>query len=101
MRIGIDIGGMSIKIGLVNEDYKITSRKVIKTGSSLYTPREIIKNIVEAARGLIEENNAKLGEINSSEDLVNLVEKIYEGKQELLPGVDTNTIDVTDSHYYW
>ncbi|MCI8617535.1 MAG: hypothetical protein HFJ60_04750 [Clostridia bacterium] len=44
------------------------------------------------------ENNSKLGEINSSEDLVNLVEKIYEGKQELLPGVDTNTIDVTDSN---
>ncbi len=65
MRIGIDIGGMSIKIGLVNEDYKITSRKVIKTGSSLYTPREIIKNIVEAARGLIEENNAKLEEISA------------------------------------
>ena len=52
MRIGIDIGGMSIKIGLVNEDYKITSRKVIKTGSSLYTPREIIKILWKRQEGL-------------------------------------------------
>lgn len=62
MRIGIDIGGMSVKIGLVNKDYKITSRKVIKTESSIYTPREVIKNIADATRILLEENNVKLEE---------------------------------------
>lgn len=62
MRIGIDIGGMSVKIGIVNEDYKITSRKVIKTESNIYTPREIIKNIADAVKLLLEENSIKLEE---------------------------------------
>lgn len=42
-------------------------------------------------------NSTKLGEINSSEDLEKLVEKIYEGKEEALPSVVTNTIDVTNN----
>ena len=31
MRIGIDIGGMSIKIGLVDENKQIVAKKVIPT----------------------------------------------------------------------
>lgn len=42
-------------------------------------------------------NSSKLGEINSSEDLEKLVEKIYEGKEIKLPSVVTNTIDVTNN----
>lgn len=42
-------------------------------------------------------NSTKLGEISSSEDLEKLVEKIYEGKEDTLPNVVTNTIDVTNN----
>ncbi|MCI8309896.1 MAG: hypothetical protein HFJ45_06975 [Clostridia bacterium] len=38
-----------------------------------------------------------LGEVNSAEDLVKLVEKIYEGKDEILPSVQTNVIDLEDN----
>ncbi len=44
------------------------------------------------------ENNSKLGEISSSEDLVNLVEKIYAEEEVRLPNVETNVIDVTDNN---
>lgn len=43
------------------------------------------------------ENNSKLGEINSSEDLVALVEKIYEGKEGTLPKAETSAVDLQDA----
>lgn len=40
----------------------------------------------------------KLDPINSADDLVALIEKIYEGKEDLLPGsLQTQAIDVTDN----
>lgn len=62
MRIGIDIGGMSIKLGLVNEKYEIVARKVIPTQSDIHTPEEIIRNMTEAAVALLDENRIKLQE---------------------------------------
>lgn len=59
MRIGIDIGGMSIKLGLVNEDYEIVAKKVIPTQSDIHTPEEVIKNMAEAADALLRENQIK------------------------------------------
>lgn len=56
MRIGIDIGGMSIKLGLVSEQGEITAKKVIQTESERYTPEEIISNIGMAALELLQEN---------------------------------------------
>ncbi len=56
MRIGIDIGGMSIKFGLVNEKYEIVSQKVIETNSRSQSPEEIIKNMADAVSELLMEN---------------------------------------------
>lgn len=40
----------------------------------------------------------KLDPINSADDLVALIEKVYEGKEDLLPGsLQTQAIDVTDN----
>ena len=44
-------------------------------------------------------NNSKLGKINSSDDLAKLVEKIYKGKDQILPSsIETNVIEVTDDN---
>lgn len=43
-----------------------------------------------------EENTSKLGEINSAEDLEKIIDKVYEGKEDDLPMLETQTIDVTD-----
>lgn len=61
MRIGVDIGGMSIKLGLVDEEGRIAAKKVIETGSDRYTPEEIIGHIGEAALELLEENQISIG----------------------------------------
>lgn len=55
MRIGIDIGGMTVKIGLV-EDYQIKARKVIATDSGGQTPEGQIGGIARAVRELLQEN---------------------------------------------
>lgn len=56
MRIGIDIGGMSIKLGLVNEAYKIVARKVIDTCRESQTAEEIIARMAESVLELLDEN---------------------------------------------
>lgn len=61
MRIGIDIGGMSIKLGLVNESYEIVARKAIPMESDSCTPEEVIKHMAMAATALLQENQIKVG----------------------------------------
>lgn len=56
MRIGVDVGGMSIKFGLVNEEYKIVARKVIDTHRESRTAEEIITSMAEAVLELLDEN---------------------------------------------
>ena len=56
MRVGIDIGGMSIKIGLVDESYQITAKKVIPTEADKKTPRQIIEAMACAISSLLNEN---------------------------------------------
>lgn len=41
-------------------------------------------------------NTTKLGEITGAGDLEKIIDKVYEGNEEL-PGVQTQTIDVTDN----
>ena len=41
MRIGIDIGGMSIKIGLVDENKNIVAKEVIPTQSDTLSAEHI------------------------------------------------------------
>lgn len=62
MRIGIDIGGMSVKLGLVDEQYRIIGRKVITTDSQHRTQTETAEAIAQAVCDLAEENGMALSE---------------------------------------
>lgn len=55
VRIGIDIGGMSVKTGLV-ENWRIISRKVIATDSAGQSPYELIGRIADSVEALLQEN---------------------------------------------
>lgn len=55
LRIGIDMGGMSVKTGLV-EGQRIVSRKVIETDSGRQLPYELIDRIADSAETLLDEN---------------------------------------------
>ena len=56
MRVGVDIGGMTIKIGLVNEAYEIIAKKVILTESDVKTPEQVAEAMAEAVKALLQEN---------------------------------------------
>lgn len=58
--IGIDIGGMSIKAGLVDEFGKIVSQNRVKTAK---TPKECISNMVNQINDLLMENGVSLKDI--------------------------------------
>lgn len=55
MRIGIDIGGMSVKIGLV-EKQRIISRNVIDTDSVRQSPYVLIDRIADSVEALLQAN---------------------------------------------
>lgn len=59
MRIGVDIGGMSIKFGLVDEEYRIVARKVIETHRNTRSAEEIIAHMAAAVKELLAENGLK------------------------------------------
>ena len=56
MRVGIDIGGMTIKIGLVNDTYEIVDKKVIPTESDVKTAGQVAQAMAEAVKALLQEN---------------------------------------------
>lgn len=56
MRVGIDIGGMTIKIGLVNDTYEIVDKKVIPTESDVKTAGQVAQAMAEAVKVLLQEN---------------------------------------------
>lgn len=58
MRVGIDIGGMTVKIGLV-ENQQLVSKKVIETDSSKQTAYELIEKIAAAVSALLQENGVR------------------------------------------
>lgn len=60
MRIGIDIGGMSIKLGIVDEEDRIVSKKVVSTESQSKTQLEIAEVIVQAVCDLASESAVAL-----------------------------------------
>lgn len=59
MRIGIDMGGMSIKFGLVNEDNEIIAKKVIPTRLDV-PAKELVQDMAEAVVTLLTENSITL-----------------------------------------
>lgn len=57
MRVGIDIGGMSIKLGLVDDRNQILAKKVIATQAEELPAEAVVTNIAEAVLELLKENN--------------------------------------------
>lgn len=62
MRIGIDIGGMSIKLGIVDKENQIIAKKVITTDSQNKTQTELAKAIAMAVCDLAEEAEVELSQ---------------------------------------
>lgn len=59
MRIGIDMGGMSVKFGLVNEENEIVNKKVIPTRLDV-PAAEMIQDMIAAVHSLLEETGMTL-----------------------------------------
>lgn len=64
MKIGIDIGGMSVKIGLVNEENDIIAKKVIPTRLDIKA-EEFIPYIIEGTKEILNENHIAIEECTS------------------------------------
>ncbi|MCM1499322.1 MAG: ROK family protein [Clostridium sp.] len=58
MRIGIDMGGMSVKFGLVDRDNRIVEKKVIPTRLEI-PAEEMIDDMVKAVRELLAEQGCE------------------------------------------
>ncbi|MBE7083777.1 MAG: ROK family protein [Clostridiales bacterium] len=58
--IGVDIGGMSVKVGLVDDNGKIISQLRVKTEK---TAEEVIVKMVDQINELLKNNSVKLGEL--------------------------------------
>lgn len=58
--IGVDIGGMSIKVGLVDEDGKILTENRVKTAK---TAEECISNLIKQINEVLAENNLTVKDI--------------------------------------
>ncbi len=61
MKAGIDIGGMSIKIGLVNEENKIIARSTMKTRQDI-PYQELFQNMADAVQELLKQQNLALSD---------------------------------------
>lgn len=59
MRIGIDIGGMTIKASVIDHNYHIITKKIIETKADELTPEGVVKNIESMMEELLEENEGK------------------------------------------
>lgn len=62
MKIGIDMGGMSIKFGLVNEENEIVERHVIATNLEV-KPEEFIVQMGQAVHDLLEKTTYALTDV--------------------------------------
>ncbi len=58
--IGVDIGGMSVKVGLVDEKGNILFKSAEKTAS---TPQQVIENLIKQINELVQEANLSITEI--------------------------------------
>ena len=57
MRVGIDIGGMTIKAGLVDDRYQIVDKKTIKTNSETESAKQTIWRMATLIKELLKENH--------------------------------------------
>ena len=58
--IGVDIGGMSVKVGLVDEKGKIFSKSIAKTAS---TPQKVVDELIKQIDGLLGDANLTIRDI--------------------------------------
>ena len=58
--IGVDIGGMSVKVGLVDDNGKIVSQSRVKTAN---TPEKVIANMVDQINAIFNEQNISVKDI--------------------------------------
>lgn len=65
MRVGIDIGGMSVKIGIVNEKNDILQKKVIPTDAQNKTQEQIADTMAQAVCELVKESGSGLSKCES------------------------------------
>lgn len=61
MRIGVDVGGMSVKVGIVNEQGEITSKKVIKT--EIGDQNSFVQKVGDLVNEILTENNISKSQI--------------------------------------
>jgi glucokinase len=61
MRIGIDMGGMSVKLGLVNEENQIVDKLVIPTRLDV-APEEMINDMINAVSDLLAQQGLTLAD---------------------------------------
>ena len=90
--IGVDIGGMSVKIGLVSADGKIISQERVKTAN---TPEKVVRDVVKITIFLLEANDLKQtdllgigigcpGAVNSDQGVVDFLPNLGWEKVELV-----------------
>ena len=63
-RIGVDLGGTNIAVGLVNDDFQIVSKLSCPTGASR-APEEIVADMAKLCEKVCEINSLKLSDIAS------------------------------------
>lgn len=61
MRIGVDVGGMSVKVGIVNEQGEITSKKVITT--EIGDQNSFVGKVGDLVNEILTENNISKSQI--------------------------------------
>ncbi len=62
-KIGIDLGGTNIAVGIVTKDGKILAKKSVKTGSQRPF-EEIVKDMAGCTLSLLDENNISLDNVS-------------------------------------
>lgn len=63
-KIGIDLGGTNIAVGLVSEDAKIVAKKSVKTGADRPF-EEIMKDMADCTLALLKNENVSLDDVES------------------------------------
>lgn len=89
--IGVDVGGMSVKVGLVDENGKIVSQSRVKTEP---TPEKLIAKLVEQINTLLEEKSLTIKEIKGIG--IGLPGAVDRGVVVHLPNLDWTNVNIVE-----
>ena len=89
--IGVDVGGMSVKVGLVDENGKIVSQSRAKTEP---TPEKLLAKLVEQINGLLEEKSLTVKEIKGIG--IGLPGAVDNGVVVHLPNLDWTNVNIVE-----